>query len=677
MNIKGQTEEFFKDFDAKYAYKKADLGTKFHKNHIEIKFWQPLALDVKLLIFQNYSDINETISFSMEKEETVWVVKIEKKYEGKLYQFLITHPDNSKTVALDPYAYSLAPFDWEAKEDKIAKGAIVNLDNKSKCGIIKHLLKTEFNCQVDPIIYELHIRDFTSLKKAKEKEKLGTFDATLKHDIFKYLKNLNITHVQLLPIHSTYSLNENNIKMLKKGEGKGWATNYNWGYDPLNYFSINGSYSTNPSDPYNRIKEFKRFVDKAHKSKIGVILDVVYNHMMINSIYDNILPGYYYRDNAKVKPVIYPPLASQRYMVRKLIYESLKHFVEYYDVDGFRFDLSSFIDKETLDYCFKNLRKIKPNLVIHGEAWQFSDLDFKDSYVKGISDNNHSFGYFNDSLRSIITWDEFGSGPGLITKVNNEKVAKYRSCVIGNINNYKWPSYDFKYSKNSNDLFTKHVGNNLAYVACHDGGTLWDRIITESLNKDLKIKDLLDQYRQALILQITTQGRQFFLAGTELAQSKPADKSGQDFHKSFYSYAKDYFELNSDENKYHFNSYKTTDYTNGLKWNNLENPWIKKELYRWFIRLLKFRQSTKYFRLNSSEEINKYLKFNWDIKDQNVVDYSIKFNEKEKVRVIHNFNQSNYKTIDLKKYKVLFCSKIGIFNTKEILGHCSYILIKK
>lgn len=109
----------------------------------------------------------------------------------------------------------------------------------------------------------------------------------------------------------------------------------------------------------------------------------------------------------------------------------------------------------------------------------------------------------------------------------------------------------------------------------------------------------------------------------------------------------------------------------------MENPWIKKELYRWFIRLLKFRQSTKYFRLNSSEEINKYLKFNWDIKDQNVVDYSIKFNEKEEVRVIHNFNQSNYKTIDLKKYKVLFCSKIGIFNTKEILGHCSYILIKK
>ncbi|TNK91560.1 pullulanase, partial [Mycoplasmopsis pullorum] len=85
----------------------------------------------------------------------------------------------------------------------------------------------------------------------------------------------------------------------------------------------------------------------AHKSGIGVILDVVYNHMMTNSIMDNIIPGYYFRDNAKVTPVNLPPLASQRKMVRKLIIDSLKYFVKTFDVDGFRFDLSCFIDEET------------------------------------------------------------------------------------------------------------------------------------------------------------------------------------------------------------------------------------------------------------------------------------------------------------------------------------------
>ncbi|UWV86137.1 hypothetical protein NW063_05010 [Mycoplasmopsis cynos] len=63
------------------------------------------------------------------------------------------------------------------------------------------------------------------------------------------------------------------------------------------------------------------------------------------------------------KPVIFPPLADERYMVRKLMFDSLKYFVEVFNVDGFRFDLSCFHHKETIDYIVTNLRKIKPNLV--------------------------------------------------------------------------------------------------------------------------------------------------------------------------------------------------------------------------------------------------------------------------------------------------------------------------
>ncbi|MCU9936877.1 alpha-amylase family glycosyl hydrolase [Mycoplasmopsis cynos] len=155
-----------------------------------------------------------------------------------------------------------------------------------------------------------------------------------------------------------------------------------------------------------RIEEFKNFVDLAHKNGIGIILDVVYNHMMDNHILDDVVPIYYYRDEATKKPVIFPPLADERYMVRKLMFDSLKYFVEVFNVDGFRFDLSCFHHKETIDYIVTNLRKIKPNLVFHGEAWKFTDLNLEDSYIKGITNNKLLFGYFNDSIRDAIKGSE-------------------------------------------------------------------------------------------------------------------------------------------------------------------------------------------------------------------------------------------------------------------------------
>ncbi|WAM08333.1 alpha-amylase family glycosyl hydrolase [Mycoplasmopsis cynos] len=54
---------------------------------------------------------------------------------------------------------------------------------------------------------------------------------------------------------------------------------------------MNGLYSTNAENPYRQIEEFKNFVDLAHKNGIGIILDVVYNHMMDNHILDDVVPN--------------------------------------------------------------------------------------------------------------------------------------------------------------------------------------------------------------------------------------------------------------------------------------------------------------------------------------------------------------------------------------------------
>ncbi|WP_027334187.1 alpha-amylase family glycosyl hydrolase [Mycoplasma elephantis] len=676
MKLSEQNDDFFTIFDEKYSYKKGDLGVLFVDNDIIIKLWQPLAKNVELLLFNDTCDKHEFLKISMKKDENVWVAIINNKYEGKFYQFLITQDDNKKTFALDPYAYSLGAFDWEGKENKVPKGALVDIKNNKKCGELTYKLKNDLNVSCDPFIYELNIRDYTSLIQDKQSERTGTFLSALKYNIFDHLKSLSVSHVQLLPVHNTYAINEMDTRILNKGDGSGWTTNYNWGYDTMHYFSVNGYYSSDPFDPYKRISEFKMFVNEAHKNNIGVILDVVYNHMMTNTLLDNILPGYYYRDKSKIRPVAYPPLATQRYMVRKLIYESLKHFVEYYGVDGFRFDLSSFIDKETFDYCVKKLREIKPNLIVHGEAWQFTDLEYKDSYVKGITDNKIHFGYFNDSLRSIMTKDEHGQGQGIVDVPNKEKIAQYRSCVVGGLNNYNWNN-NIVYSKREYDLFTKYPGNNLSYVACHDGGTLWDRLCVDESNKKAKIETIINKYRMALMAQITTQGRQLILAGTELAHSKPADKTGQDYNKCLKSKTSDFFNLQPDENKYHFNSYKSTDYTNGIKWENLNNKLIKKHVYEFVQDLIKFRQNTQYFRLNTSDEINKYIRFDEENNKENIVDYSIKVDDKKALRVIHNFDKKDIKIIDFNKYNVLFCSRIDNKKSDAIQAQTSYILSEK
>ncbi|TNK92633.1 alpha-amylase, partial [Mycoplasmopsis pullorum] len=117
----------------------------------------------------------------------------------------------------------------------------------------------------------------------------------------------------------------------------------------------------------------------------------------------------------------------------------LKYFVKTFDVDGFRFDLSCFIDEETLAEIARELRKIKPNIVLHGEAWPFSDLPFEKSWIKGTKGNDYKFAYFNDTIRDAIGVNENDSTQkGLIIEHNQNQFLRYVTSVTGNIKNYDW-----------------------------------------------------------------------------------------------------------------------------------------------------------------------------------------------------------------------------------------------
>ncbi len=133
---------------------------------------------------------------------------------------------------------------------------------------------------VDAIIYETHIRDFTihPASGVSNQNKgtylgaaeTGTIGKDGKFTCLSYVKELGVTHIELLPFNDFEGVDE-----LDRGR------EYNWGYNPLHFNVPEGSYSSDPNDPYARIRELKTLIRSIQNEGIRVIMDVVYNHVYI------------------------------------------------------------------------------------------------------------------------------------------------------------------------------------------------------------------------------------------------------------------------------------------------------------------------------------------------------------------------------------------------------------
>ena len=101
---------------------------------------------------------------------------------------------------------------------------------------------------VDLVIYEMHHRDFSIARP--DAKYPGKFMALTEPWAIEHLKSLGVNAVHILPSYDYGSVDETRLSDNK----------YNWGYDPVNYNVPEGGYSTNPYDPYCRIREFKEMV---------------------------------------------------------------------------------------------------------------------------------------------------------------------------------------------------------------------------------------------------------------------------------------------------------------------------------------------------------------------------------------------------------------------------------
>lgn len=570
----------WKAIDKLYTYS-GELGLVFKGDSIEFKLWAPLASEVIFNLYDDGQDKTPSETTSLIKgEKGVWSVRYSNEVYGKFYTYSVTNYGETKEV-LDPYAKSMAVTTRDNFFNP--RGAIVNpaiIGPELSFADIEGFKKRE-----DAIIWEIHVSDFTSDPDIRTEAPFGTYNAFIEK--LSYIKNLGVTHIQLLPVLS-YTYSDELYRDQDRTEYKLGAI-YNWGYGPDNYFSPEGIYSLDPTDPELRIKELKELVQAIHEVGMGVTLDVVYNHTARLSFFEDIVPGYYhFMDSAGVPKESYGGgrPGSTHAMVRKLIVDSIVYWTDEYKVDGFRYDLMGDLDGETIQITYEEARKLNPNIHMVGECWRTYAGDDGDPRIPADQDwmnQTESVSCFSDEIR-----DELKAGHGIegeprFLTGGGRSIEKIFNNIIAKPEN----------------MTEDDPGDVLQYVAVHDGLTLHDMIaLATKKDPSYHQEEIHKRIRLANAMVLTSQGAAFLHAGQEYGRTKQwlSDSKPE----------REYIKAEGFNHPYFIrNSYDASEAVNKFDWDKVLNEGIHKETMEFTKGLIALRRSTDAFRLGTEELIKK------------------------------------------------------------------------
>ena len=330
----------------------------------------------------------------------------------------------------------------------------------------------------DAIIYEMHITDWSqAFRSSVEKDKPGTFkeiaDALGTNGNGKFgqhLRELGVTHVQILPMFE-YAVVK---KFISDGQQEETATDtgYNWGYNPYNWNTPESRYVKDMTDGSDAVSQMREMIKAFHDAGIAVIMDVVYNHTAgtgNGSIYDMTVPKYFYRMDSKGNysngSGCGNETASEHAMVRKYMIDSLKHWMNDYHINGFRFDLMGLHDKKTMKEIYDELYKIDKKVLVYGEPWDAgSNASSKPLATSaGTGSSGYGYGAFDDDFRDAIKGGEFsGFQIGQVQSANSDS-----GIIKGLLGN----------SGGNSRNTTGIPGLALHYAECHDNYTLFDKLV--------------------------------------------------------------------------------------------------------------------------------------------------------------------------------------------------------
>mgnify|MGYP002713707775 FL=1 len=583
-NYKNVTYDDIKDYK---------LGAIYSKSKTTFRVFAP-EVDVKLALTTNYKNPRKEIFPMTQNEWGVWEITMDNDLDGYYYTYIV----NEKYEVTDPYSFTSSINSMYS--------VVCDMEKTNPDGFKNS--KVPQIPEEEAVIYEMSVKNYTADESSGIKNRgkfLGLTEKNTSYHGFKTglanLKELGITHVQILPIYDFISVDEASERFFDDD-------NYNWGYDPELYFAPEGSYASDPTNPKSRIIELKKMIGAIHSENIAVIMDVVFNHTFksYDSNLNTLGPNYYYRMNKDGTfsngSGVGNELATEMPFVRKLIIDSLKHWVKEYKVDGFRFDLMALIDIDTIKIALKELRKINPNLIIYGEPWMAlgTTLPYEKQTVKG-SQKSQGFGVFNDIYRDAIKGDTDSFGIGYIQGAHYLKNT-IEEGIAGSIHfdEKRWGFADF-------------ASESINYFNCHDNLILYDKL-------QISLKDLenIDDYvKLALGLVLLSFGKPFLYEGNEFNHSKNNDR----------------------------NSYNSPLFINAINWQEKEE---NIDIFNYTKDLLALRKNVKVFNKINPVAIRESLSFMENIEDSIII-YKVKASDYYILVAINASNEDKH--IDNKKLK--------------------------
>jgi glycogen operon protein len=446
----------------------APIGATVDGGGVNFSLFSRNATGVELLLFdqEDAPSPSQVIAFDPVRNRTYyyWHVFVPGVRAGQIYGYRVHGPSNSvhgmrydaARVLLDPYGRAVVVPKGYSRTAAALVGDTTATAMKSVV-----VDSQSYDWEGDTplrrpsaltIIYELHVRGFTRhLSSGVEEWRRGTYAGLVEK--IPYLQELGITAVELMPVFQ--------FDMQDCPPG---LVNY-WGYAPVSFFAPHQAYSSNQS-PLGAVDEFRDMVKALHRAGIEVILDVVFNHtaegdqcgptFCFRGI-DNSL--YYILEKDRSRYANYSgtgnTLNTNHPIVRRLIVDSLRYWVEEMHVDGFRFDLAAILARDEAGRVLSNppvLWDIESDPVLAGtkiiaEAWDAAGLYQVGSFV-GDSWKEWN-GRFRDDIRAFFRGD-------------NGSVGRFADRLIGSPEIYGHEMREPEQSVN--------------FVTCHDGFTLNDLV---------------------------------------------------------------------------------------------------------------------------------------------------------------------------------------------------------
>lgn len=457
----------------------------------------PDAREVILCFFKTDTEEPTEEIILPAKTGKVWHAHISGVQAGQLYGYRTEgqhepqkglNYDRSKLL-IDPYCKRInRAAVWNARQYEgdshfmVPKGVVVETELNPKW----HDANRPNIPLSETILYEAHVKGLTKLHPDVPESLRGTFLGACHPSIIGHLKSLGISAVQFMPVMAFMP----EPFITDKG-----LTNY-WGYNPINYFSPEPRYAID--DP---IAEFKTMVAEYHKAGLEVIIDVVFNHTAEGGHDGPILSfkGFDSTSSYLFECNEYGVIDYTKYVnnsgcgnslntaypyVLKMVLDSLRYWVSYMGVDGFRFDLAASLGRDPYEFSalsgfFRTLRQdpVLAETKLIAEPWDIGHGGYRlGQFPSNWQECNDKF---RDHVRSFWRGD---SG----------MVAEFATRLLG-----------------SRDLFPKgarSIQSSVNNITYHDGFTLHDLVTYSERHNEANLEHNRDGHGHNLSANYGVEG---------------------------------------------------------------------------------------------------------------------------------------------------------------------------